>query len=63
MNKDLAFTDQVMNVVGVGDLRSPEGISVILMTKSVVESLSFPSVSVPGKGLKDFVGLVKPGER
>ena len=36
LNKDFAFTDQVMNVVGVGDLRGPEGFPVTLMTKSLV---------------------------
>lgn len=36
VNKGFAFTDQVMNVVGVGDLHSPEGFSVTLMTKSLV---------------------------
>lgn len=45
VHKDFAFTDQVMNVVGVGDLDGAEGFSVTLMTKFVVKSLDVPSVS------------------
>lgn len=62
-SKDPAFTDQAVNVVGVGDLHGAEGLSVALMTKSVVESFKIPSVSTPSIALIDFLGLVRPSER
>ena len=54
---------QVKDMVGVGDLRRPEGLSVALMISFVEESLEFCTVSVPGNIWKDLVGLIKPGER